>query len=123
MEIPEDPFEPIPYLYYCDPMDGKDKFGTFVQPSLYVNISSEINIKESMLACHDSQRKWLLYHHKIDEYLLSMKRFAKLRGDEANVDFAEGFRQHLGHGYPSDNILRQTLGDLVICSERSLQNK
>ena len=27
MEVREEPFEPVPYLYYCDPMDAKDKLG------------------------------------------------------------------------------------------------
>jgi hypothetical protein len=43
-----------------------------------------------------------------------MKRFAELRGKEINTQFAEGFRQHLGHGYPHSNILKELLGDLVV---------
>jgi LmbE family N-acetylglucosaminyl deacetylase len=114
MEVAAEPYEPVPYLYYCDPMDGKDKFGNPVTPSIYVNIASETEIKEKMLACHASQRSWLLLHHKIDEYILSMKRFAEKRGKEINVRYAEGLRQHLGHGYPQDNILREILGEHVV---------
>lgn len=113
MEIGEKPFEPIPYLYYCDPQEGKDKFGTLIQPSIYVDITSEIQIKEKMLLCHESQRNWLLEHHGMDEYILFMKRFAELRGKEINTRFAEGFRQHLGHSYPRENKLKEILGDLV----------
>jgi LmbE family N-acetylglucosaminyl deacetylase len=114
MEVDEKPFEPVPYLYYCDPMEGKDKLGNPIQPSMYVNISGCIGIKENMLACHKSQRNWLLEHHKMDEYLLSMRRFSEQRGREIGTLYAEGFRQHLGHGYPQDNILKKTLGNLVI---------
>lgn len=114
MEVDEAPFEPVPYLYYCDPMEGKDKLGNPVQPSMYVDISGCIRIKEDMLACHESQRNWLLEHHKMDEYILSMKRFAEHRGKEAGTKYAEGFRQHLGHGYPQDNMLKKTLDKLVI---------
>jgi hypothetical protein len=114
MEVDEAPFEPVPYLYYCDPMEGKDKLGNPVQPSMYVDISGCIRIKEDMLACHESQRNWLLEHHKMDEYILSMKRFAEHRGKEAGTRYAEGFRQHLGHGYPQDNMLKKTLDKLVI---------
>ena len=85
-----------------------------VQPSMYVDITKEIEFKAEMLACHASQRNWLLSHHKVDEYILSMKRFAERRGKEVNSGYAEGFRQHLGHGYPQDNILKSLLGDLVI---------
>lgn len=114
MEVDAPPFEPVPYLYYSDPMEGKDILGKPVIPSMFVNISGEIEIKEKMLASHESQRNWLLTHHKVDEYILAMKRFARQRGQEAGVGYAEGFRQHLGHGFPQDNILRAVLGDLVI---------
>jgi LmbE family N-acetylglucosaminyl deacetylase len=114
MEINEEPFEPMPYLYYCDPMEGKDKFGNLIQPTIYVNIESEVAMKEKMLLCHESQRMWLHKHHQIDEYVLFMKRFGAERGKEINVGFAEGFRQHLGHGYPQNNILKEILGGLII---------
>jgi len=114
MEINREPFEPIPYLYYCDPMEGKDKFGTVVQPSIYVEIESEISIKETMLSCHTSQRNWLLEHHQVDEYVLLMKHHAEMRGKEINASYAEGFRQNLGHSYPSFNKLKEILGNLVV---------
>jgi len=114
MEISDKPFEPVPYLYYCDPMEGKDKFGTPVIPGMLSDISTEIEIKEKMLACHASQRDWLLKHHKMDEYILSMKRFSAERGQLVNRSFAEGFRQHLGHGFPQENVLLEILGDQVM---------
>ncbi len=66
-----------------------------------------------MLACHKSQQSWLLSHQD-SEYIMAMKRFSALRGKEAGVIYAEGFRQHLGHGYPHNNILKEEFGDLVI---------
>ncbi|MDD2474744.1 MAG: PIG-L family deacetylase [Dysgonamonadaceae bacterium] len=113
LEISEKPFDPVPYLYYCDAMEGKDKLGNPLPPAMYVDISTEISIKAEMLGCHKSQRNWLLKHHKVDEYILAMKRFAEERGTEINVDYAEGFRQHLGHGYPQENVLVDILGSLV----------
>jgi len=114
MEVDVPPFEPVPFLYYCDPMEGKDILGKPVIPSMFINISGEIDIKEKMLASHASQRNWLLMHHKIDEYILAMKRFAEERGKMAGTHYAEGMRQHLGHGFPQENILKKILGDLVI---------
>jgi LmbE family N-acetylglucosaminyl deacetylase len=113
MEVDVPPYEPVPYLYYCDPIEGKDIFGKPVISSMYVDISGEIEVKEKMLARHESQRNWLLTHHKMDEYILAMKRFARERGQKAGVEYAEGFRQHLGHGFPQNNILQKILGDLV----------
>jgi LmbE family N-acetylglucosaminyl deacetylase len=114
MEVDEPPYEPVPFLYYCDPMEGKDIFGKHVTPSLYTDISGEITIKEKMLARHESQRNWLLTHHKVDEYILAMKRFAGQRGREAGVDYAEGFRQHLGHSFPQENVLMKIIGNKCI---------
>jgi LmbE family N-acetylglucosaminyl deacetylase len=108
-----EPFEPIPYLYYADPVEGKDKLGTPIQPSMIVDISSAIDIKEKMLCCHESQRDWLLKHHGMDEYVNMMKAFSKKRGGEIGRQFGEGFRQHLGHAYPQDSILKKELGNLV----------
>lgn len=114
MEVNEKPFEPVPYLYYSDAMEGKDKFGNPVQPSIYVDITGEISLKEKMLACHESQWNWLLMHHKVDEYIIAMKQFAEMRGKEINTKYAEGFRQHLGHGHPQNKILKEILGSFVV---------
>ncbi len=108
-----EPFEPIPHLYYTDPVEGKDKFGTAVEPRIVVDITAVIELKEKMLCCHESQRNWLLAHHGGDEYTHQMKKLGKERGRAIGVEFAEGFRQHLGHAYPQDNILQAELGDLV----------
>ena len=114
LEINEAPFEPVPYLYYCDSMEAKDIFGRPIHTSIFVDITSEISMKEKMLACHVSQRNWLLSHHKMDEYILSMKRFGEQRGKEINAKYAEGFRQHLGHSYPQNNILKDILVELKV---------
>ncbi len=107
------PFNKIPYLYYMDPMEGKDKFGTRINPSSIVDISSSMEIKETMLKCHASQRNWLMAHHGMDEYITSMKEFSAARGKEINTTYGEGFRQHLGHAFPQDDILKKELGSLV----------
>lgn len=107
------PFPKIPHLYYMDAMEGKDKFGEKIKPQFIIDISSVLNVKEKMLCCHKSQRDWLLKHHGIDEYIRTMKDFSGKRGSEINVSYGEGFRQHLGHAFPQDNVLKSKLGDLV----------
>lgn len=106
-------YEPIPYLYYMDPAEEKDNFGTKIEAGMIVDITSVIDTKEKMLCCHESQRHWLMTHHGMDEYVNMMKESGQKRGKEINSTFAEGFRQHLGHAYPHDNILKAELGDLV----------
>ena len=104
------PCNSIPYLYYADPVEGKDVFGAGVHPSLLIDIGDVLETKLAMLAAHESQREWLREHHGIDEYLESTKRWGRERGRLARCDYAEGFRQHRGHAYPQDDLLAFTLG-------------
>ena len=111
IEIPGvESFEPVPYLYYVDAQDSVDILGNDLPPSMVVDITTTVDIKEQMLCCHESQRNWLLTHHGMDEYTMSMKRFAKQRGELIGVAYGEGFRQHLGHAFPRDNLLQSELG-------------
>lgn len=107
-------FLKIPHLYYFDPIDGVDNFGTEIRASVIVDISSTMQVKEKMFRCHESQQSWLKAHHEVDDYInSSLKQLSAKRGKEIGVSFAEGFRQHLGHAFPHDNILEQELGNLV----------
>ena len=100
----------IPHLYYCDAIEGKDALGRPVEPAFRIDVSAMLEAKATMLAAHASQRDWLLKHHGMDHYVQSMRDWSAARGRQAGVAFAEGFRQHLGHGYPQDNLLGQLLG-------------
>ncbi|HJT79124.1 MAG TPA: PIG-L family deacetylase [Gemmataceae bacterium] len=102
--------EHIPHLYYCDAIEGKDLYGRPVAPGFCVDVSGVIDTKAEMLARHASQREWLLKHHGMDQYLQAMRDWGAARGRACGVAYAEGFRQHLGHGYPQDNLLAQLLG-------------
>jgi N-acetylglucosamine malate deacetylase 1 len=102
--------EHIPHLYYCDPIEGKDPLGRDVPPGFRIDVSGVIDLKGEMLAAHASQRAWLRKQHGMDQYVQSMRDWSAHRGREAGVAFAEGFRQHLGHSYPRDNLLGELLG-------------
>jgi N-acetylglucosamine malate deacetylase 1 len=104
------PLERMPHLYYADPIEGKDPLGRDVPPGFCIDISAVIEEKAAMLACHASQRNWLLKHHGIDHYIEAMRHWSAERGKLAKVAFAEAYRQHLGHSYPQDNLLGQLLG-------------
>jgi LmbE family N-acetylglucosaminyl deacetylase len=103
----------IPHLYYCDAAEGKDLFGRDVEPGFCIDISDVIEPKADMLACHASQRNWLLRQHGMDEYIETMRAWSRQRGRPHGVAFAEGFRQHLGHSYPQDDLLGQLLGAMA----------
>ncbi|NLX96276.1 MAG: PIG-L family deacetylase [Rhodopirellula sp.] len=99
-----------PYLYYCDPVEGIDPLGNPVQPTTYVDVTFQMEKKTEMLACHASQRDWLMAHHGMDEYTETMKRHMSMRGRQAGVAAAEAFVQHRGHAYPKNDLLAALFG-------------
>jgi LmbE family N-acetylglucosaminyl deacetylase len=107
---PAPPLEKIPHLYFVDPISGKDREGRAITPDFYVDVTPVFSRKREMLACHASQRNWLLRQHGIDEYLDSQEHWSRQRGSEFGVEHAEAFRQYTGHPYPADNRLLDVLG-------------
>jgi LmbE family N-acetylglucosaminyl deacetylase len=103
----------IPHLYYWGPLVGRNIYGDFVNQKIYVNIDTTVEFKKKMLACHRSQRDWLMERHKMDQYIETMRETAVEYGKWCGFNHAEGFRQHLGNAYPQDNVLKDILGDLV----------
>ena len=108
--VPRHPESHVPYLYYCDPVEGVDPMGNPVTPTTLIEISGQMEQKAAMLACHASQREWLRAHHGMDEYIESMKREGAKRGKELGTAYAEGFTQHRGHPYPQDDLLTGLFG-------------
>ena len=110
---PQSRISTIPYLYYWSPFEGKNIYGEFIDQRIYIDISSVIDMKEKMLACHKSQRDWLLERHGIDKYIEWMKNTAKKYGEVSGFGYAEGYTQHRGNAYLQDNILKEILGGRV----------
>jgi LmbE family N-acetylglucosaminyl deacetylase len=107
---PASPLAAIPHLYFVDPIEGHDRSGRPVAVDFHVDISRVFDLKRRMLACHASQRAWLLRQHGMDEYLASQAKWGAHRGAEIGVEKAEGFRQYRGHPYPQDNVLLKLIG-------------
>ncbi len=111
--VPVEPLNATPALYYADPVEGRDHLGNRIFPQFYVDISSRIEEKRRLLSQHASQRDWLRAHHGMDEYLEKMTLWAKHYGEECGVQYAEGLRQHLGHGYPHDPLIQSAMASFT----------
>jgi LmbE family N-acetylglucosaminyl deacetylase len=112
-QLPLVPGSAIPWLYYCDPVEGRDPYTLEpVTPTTYIDISAQMERKTAMLACHASQRDWLRAHHGMDEYIDAMHRFSAERGRAAGVAYAEAFVQHRGHPFPQTDLLGEVLGPM-----------
>lgn len=104
------PLDAIPHLYYVDAVEGSDSTGNLIVPHFVVDVCSTLETKKRMLACHASQREWLLRHHGMDDYIESMVNWTHACGARAGIAYGEGFRLHRGHPYPRSPLLEELLG-------------
>jgi len=108
------PLPSIPHLYFMQPLGNVDREGLFVAPDFVVDVSSVMETKRALAACHKSQRDWLRAHHGMDEYLDMMERWSRRLGEEVGCGFGEGFRRYKGHPYPQTPLLEGLLEGLVL---------
>lgn len=80
---------PVTPIFYSD----TSRSVNFV-PTEYVDITREMELKEQMLSCHESQLTWLKEHDGIDIVKVQRVRAAD-RGSQCGVKYAEGFSQLL----------------------------
>ena len=117
---PRDASDQDVYLYHAQPHLNRDGMRRLVVPSLFVDITSEMDTKREMLGCHESQRQWLDETQGLDDYLENMRRssaeVAQMSGRPA-WKYAEGFRQHSHVGFSSRDrdVLAEVLGDRIAC--------
>lgn len=112
-DSPEAAVRATPTLYYADPVEGIDTMGNRIPPQFYVDISNQMEHKREMLSRHKSQRDWLRKHHGVDEYLDRMTGWGEQYGRECGARYAEGLRQHLGHGYPHEPLIQSALSSFI----------
>ena len=106
--------ELVPLYYFGTPMGGSDYFGNPVQQAhFFVDISSVIEEKAELLACHASQREWLREQHGMDQYLEAMRAFDARVGAMVGVKYAEVFAMHKGEPYPHPPLLQEALAEHV----------
>jgi LmbE family N-acetylglucosaminyl deacetylase len=83
----ESPFHPgVQPLVYMD-----NTTGAGFEPTEFVDITDTFKIKHEMLACHESQIKWLKDHDNVDFFDM-METLARARGYQCGVEKAEAFR-------------------------------
>ena len=74
-------------IFYMDTLAGVN-----FNPTEYVDITDEIDLKINMLECHESQLVWMREHDGID-FADMVRTCSRYRGYQCGVDYAEGFRQ------------------------------
>ena len=119
---PAPPLAKIPHLYFVHPVEGRDRDGRPVPVDFHVDVSRVFATKRQMLACHASQRNWLLRQHGIDEYLAMQEKWGGAAGPRSVSPQAEAFRQYRGHPYPQDNLLIKLLGRMAGAAARGIRS-
>lgn len=109
----EKPLDGIVPLYYIGPIGDCDYFGNPVVAPWFIDTSAVIEEKAELLGQHVSQREWLRRQNGIDQYIEEMKHWDRAAGAHCGADYAEGFFQHLGHGFPRTTLLQDALRELV----------
>lgn len=101
-------------IYHAQPHGNRDPLGQLVRPTLAVDVSSVIDLKAAMLACHRSQKEWLDATQGLDSYLDAMRALTREVGAmTGRFAMAEGWRRHLHLGFcgPDDDPLSAALGE------------
>ncbi|MBR4749009.1 MAG: PIG-L family deacetylase [Abditibacteriota bacterium] len=75
-----------PYIFYHDHPNGVS-----FEPEEYVDVTSVMDTKLKMMACHRSQISWLRSQYGMD-FAYSFETMARFRGLACGCLFAEGFR-------------------------------
>lgn len=74
-------------IYYMDTLAGVN-----FNPTMYVDVTSTIDLKIKMLSCHESQIVWMKEHDGID-FLDMVRTCSRYRGYQCGADYAEGFKK------------------------------
>lgn len=85
------PASKITPIYYMDNLAGL-KF----EPTIFVDITEEIDLKIQMLECHESQLKWMRDHDHID-FADFVRTCSKYRGFQSNCAYAECFCEEVNY--------------------------
>ena len=105
MAGPQNLLRSVPHLYYAEPFGGRDILGKEVHATLFVDIAATLSRKAQMLSCHESQQDFLRAQQGIPYLLDMMRAMADRAGRISHLTAAEGFRQHLGQGFPQEELL------------------
>lgn len=87
-------------VYHAQPYSNRDPLRQLVMPHFFVDVSDYQKAKVTMLALHESQKRWLDESQGLDSYLQIMRDLDREVGTlSGQYEFAEGWRRHLHLGF------------------------
>ena len=103
-------------VYHSMPHSMTDQLKNPVIPEILVDVTSTIEDKKTMLACHRSQKEWLDSSQGMDSYLIDMMNICEYFGKNTDkFKYAEGWILHNPMGFcgKDDDPLSNALGKTV----------
>lgn len=109
-------------VYHAQPHGNRGPLGQLVVPAYFVDVTSVMDQKRTMLSAHASQDQWLDQTQGISAYLEAMQQLNREVGElsrgqsRGGFEFAEGWRRHLHLGLCSAEFdpLPEALGERCI---------
>ena len=106
-------------VYHAMPYGLHTGLSEKIVAHFYVDITTTIDLKQKMLACHISQRNWLDDSQKLDSYLQTMRDMSAQMGrDSGKFTYAEGWIRHNPLGYskadyrPLEMLLKDSIQNI-----------
>jgi LmbE family N-acetylglucosaminyl deacetylase len=108
-------------VYHAQPHGNRDPLRLPIEPDLFVDISSVIELKIAMLAEHQSQKRWLDETQGMGSYLDACRELSRELGRKSGrFEYAEGWRRHLHLGFcgPDSDPLARVLSGKILMAGR-----
>lgn len=100
VDPPTPPVKQEVTIYHAQPHGNADGLRRPIHPDLFVDIERVLERKRNMLACHESQKKWLDHSQSMDSYLVAMEGLChEVGGLSGQFKYAEGWRRHSHLGF------------------------
>lgn len=97
---PRDPVKQDIVVYHAQPYGNRTPMRHLVWPEIWVDISSVMEEKRRMLACHQSQKVWLDKSQGLGSYVGTMQDMCREIGEmSGRFEYAEGWRRRLHLGF------------------------
>jgi LmbE family N-acetylglucosaminyl deacetylase len=101
---PRPPIDNDVVIYHAMPHGLTDGLRNPIYPDFYIDVSEVIEKKAEMLACHESQKRWLDRTQGMGSYIETMKELnARVGTMSGSFTYAEGWRRHLHLGYSRED--------------------
>ncbi len=115
-EPPREPFMKDVVVYHALPYGLVDMINRPVIPDFFIDIERVLEKKRRMLACHESQKRWLDQSQGMDAYLNTMEEQSGAVGRmSGRFSYSEGWKKHahLGFCSPDARPLEDFLQDYM----------